>query len=369
MFGRVSIVLGNNGKPQRNHFVVPDGPAAVVRAAFEEPLRWFAALPADVPPRLAIYAHGGLNKEADSIKRISVLGPYFKANGIYPLFITWKTGALESITNMLEDAFSKEDATRSMDSGWLGDARDRAIEAISRIVLVKAIWTEMKENAARANDADGGIALLGAALKQLAGQVKNLQVHLVGHSAGSFPLGYLLGRMGKASLKASSLSLFAPACSCQFALDHYQPALQNKVVAPANTWVDLLSDKQELADTVGPYGKSLLYLVSRALEAEHKTPLLGLPNAWLVPQPDAKQKADFWNGKLEPSATQWAKFAAQAGVVPNLLDNPKVSNGPGSSINLAHGSFDNDVKVIGALLMRILGSSSLKHPVKDLRGF
>ena len=45
--------------------------------------------------KLALYAHGGLNNEEASLKRVAVLGPWFEANGIFPLFFTWRTGAKE----------------------------------------------------------------------------------------------------------------------------------------------------------------------------------------------------------------------------------------------------------------------------------
>ena len=40
--------------------------------------------------------------------------------------------------------------------------------------------------------------------------------------------------------------------------------------------VYILSDEGERDDTVGPYGKSLLYLVSNSFERRRETPLLGM---------------------------------------------------------------------------------------------
>lgn len=357
-----TVVLGNNGKPQRNHFTVADGEAGLARCAYELPLQWLKARPGT--KRLMVYAHGGLNSEDDSIKRIRVLAPYFDANGIYPLFLTWKTGVMESITDMLGDAFSREPQTAGLVSGLLSDARDRAIEALARNVLVKAIWTEIKENAAAAAADSGGISLLAQHLRKLRVQIPGLEIHLAAHSAGSFPVGYLLRSFIAPALAVNSVTLFAPACTCGFANDHYQPAIANGVLAGPQVHVDLMTDAREQDDTVGPYGKSLLYLVSRALERVHKTPLIGLANAWggALPQ-------DLWAPEERQNAAIWAAFAKKSGIALQLHDEPMVADGPKHEIGIAHGSFDNDLGVITATLQRILGGTAPVLPVTDLRGF
>ena len=76
--------------------------------------------------------HGGLNDESASMDRISVLGPYFKANGIYPLFITWKSGLLETLANILKDAIGRPQGRRLRTEGWrdvFDDIGERISEA------------------------------------------------------------------------------------------------------------------------------------------------------------------------------------------------------------------------------------------------
>ena len=46
---------------------------------------------------LALYAEGGLNCVIGCVQRYRVLAPFFVANGIYPLFFTWMTGAGDTI--------------------------------------------------------------------------------------------------------------------------------------------------------------------------------------------------------------------------------------------------------------------------------
>ena len=89
-----------------------------------------------------------------------------------------------------------------------------------------------------------------------------------------------LSAFAAAGVPVASVSLFAPACTLEFAVDHYLPAIEQGILARDRLHIDNLSDARELDDNVGPYGKSLLYLVSRALEIVHKKPLLGMQVAW-----------------------------------------------------------------------------------------
>src|SRR5207244_2217835 len=136
-----------------------------------------------------------------------------------------------------------------------------------------------------------------------------------------------------------------------------------KVISAGQLHVDLMSDAREQDDSVGPYGKSLLYLVCRALERVHKTPILGLANAWTTTPPQ-----DCWAVDGNAQAIAWASFAQQSAIEPQIHDEPKVPDGPGHEIGIAHGSFDNDLNVITATLRRMLGAAP-RFPVSDLRGY
>jgi hypothetical protein len=369
-----SVVLGNNGEPQNRFISAPNAAAAVRMSAYELPLAWLKDQP---QPRIALYAHGGLNDEAASVKRIRVLAPYFLANNIYPLFITWRTGVLESIIGMLADTVDKLFGAQIVGSGWewVRDQADRAIEALAERALVKPIWVQIKQNAEAAAGGGSGLYQIAQHLRALKSAVPGLEIHLVGHSAGAILLGHLLDLCAPAAmapvLALKSASLFAPACTVNFANRHYVPADANGVLKAAALHVDLMSNERELADSVGPYGKSLLYLVSRALETVHKQPLLGMEAAWRVL--DAKnQDRKIWN---DSAATQadlalWRSFSAE-GAVPLQVHNEKLvrtGTAAGQSIALAHGSFDNDIKVIGATLTRILGAAPAV-PVDNLQAY
>jgi len=295
-----SVVLGNDGEALNRLVDHASGPDAVEECAYTLPRAWMKA---SATKKLAIYAHGGLNDEDDSVKRIRVMAPYFEENGIYPLFVTWKTGVWESITGMLADALKKfwpfGEGVRGMGDQImerLAEAKDRTFEQAARTLGIKAIWSEMKQNAATTMVDNSGVELVAGHLKQLATDVKNLEIHLIGHSAGSILIGHLLDQLGKiGGVNVATCTLYALACTVGFANQHYGDASKNGVLPLDRIQVHIMDDERELHDSVGPYGKSLLYLVSRALETVHKTPLLGLANAW-----DSHQNtADLWDSGMD----------------------------------------------------------------------
>src|SRR5690606_6906628 len=103
-----TLVSGNDGRTLNRLLYAADEDGNTEHVALTRPLEWFRQRPAAEPWRLLVYAHGGLNSEEDSIERIRVMGPQIEANGIYPLFVTWKTGWRETIAHMLDDAFASE---------------------------------------------------------------------------------------------------------------------------------------------------------------------------------------------------------------------------------------------------------------------
>lgn len=369
------LVMGNNGQPLNRLVPCEDATAAVEQVCEALPSDWL-----DGPARktLMIYAHGGLNAEQDALNRTRILAPYFYENGIYPLFIAWRTGFLETLGQIWKD--SLPDA-RSLTGeragglsgdvrGWYGglserlaDARDRTVELVCER-LVKPIWSQMKQNAAASAASGQGLALLAKHLQRLAARHAGLAIHLVGHSAGSILHGHLLGLLRRARLTATSCTLYAPACTLRFALDYYGEAIRRGVLAPRALHVENLTDARELADSIGPYGKSLLYLVSRALEDFHKMPLLGREREW---KPADDPEASFGEAGAR-DYQDWQSFVRTHRLrQPVWLASATVSDGLGD-IPAAHGSFDNDVAVITHTIERIKDGPA-KPVVECLRGF
>ncbi len=367
---QLTLVLGNNGRPLNRFLDVENATEAVKEVAFTRPGKWLATRD---KPKLAIYAHGGLNDEDASIKRIRVMAPYFIENQIYPLFLTWRTGVVESVVGMVQDVVEEFFTPKGVEPAWgwisdlkdqLAEARDRSIEVAVEEVLVKAVWGQMKQNAAAAGDEDGGLSLIAGHLDGLKKTIPKLEIHLIGHSAGSMLLGHLLDKFNGNGLKISTLTLFAPACTVNFALRYYVKAVNNKLLDLKQMYFDVLSDERERADSVGPYGKSLLYLVSRALEDVHKMPILGMEGAWQ----DLTARPDIWHGSRLKGVKEWKKFAkGKANLQIHDKTRASVPDGQGE-IPLAHGSFDNDVDVMTKTLERVRGAE-LRAKIESLRGF
>jgi hypothetical protein len=105
---------------------------------------------------------------------------------------------------------------------------------------------------------------------------------------------------------------------------------------------------------VGPYGKSLLYLVSNAFEGKRDIPLLGMQRF------------------LEKDPALKAVFAKAANGFPSLV--VAGVNGPEHSVSRSesHGGFDNDPATMNSLLCRILDVTALadiprRLDVRDLQ--
>jgi hypothetical protein len=368
-FGHL-IFIGHNGRAERELVAANDGNHAV-QLVIEKGLKSAAE---KGYAHVAIYDHGGLNDRAAGVKRAQILGPWFEANGIYPIFVIWQTGFFESAKDIIETATEKLFMPAEAAEGWLLEKlnrmKDRAFEVFARDAGVKAIWENMKGRAAGAVAADGGLTVAAKFMrKALAGQNKPPKLHLLGHSAGAIMQGHFLSAMKSNRLSASSIHLWAPACNVDFATDTYGAAFANGVANPKTMFIDVLSDANERDDPCVPglYSKSLLYLVSRALEAEHKTPILGMARVW----PKWDKNDDTFMSGYEKQLKLWRDASKNVQLdrpivkpeVPTLREPNKLE-----TIDASHGSFDNNIEVVNRAIERITGKKP-KVPVTDLRGF
>ncbi len=359
-----SIVLGNNGIVLNRSLIRENALDSLQDIILANPRTWLR----NKGKKIVLYAHGGLNAEEASLSRIRVLAPYFKANGLYPIFFTWRTGFLESMMNIMGDTLHGIPPQGAWKDIWESvtnaakEAKDRTIEVACQNLLVKAVWSEMKQNAKAAGTlSNPTFGIVADNLLSLKAQFPDTEIHLMGHSAGSILFGYFLDHLVARKIRVDSCTLFAPACTVRFALNHYTPAIQSgKILKKSDLTIELLNDARELGDSVGPYGKSLLYLVSRALEDYHKTPILGMAKAWETGDKTA------WHPDLTATIKEWQNFWGTQHL-PVQHDETHVSDGIGK-IPLAHGSFDNDVVVMTRSLKRILGKN-LTYPIENLKGF
>ena len=275
---------------------------------------------------MMIYAHGGLNNEVASARRIAGMKDVFKRNGIYPLHIMWESGFAEEFTDIIKGIFARSERR----VGGVRDFLDKAIERGARGLGLR-LWREMKRDAERAFERGAaGFAAIKTLLESNAAQSKPRPIHLIAHSAGSIVHGEMLSRLGSfaGSPKIATLSLMAPACTIDFYREAYRPALSGGRTALVKQLRQYnLNDKRERDDTVNIYAKSLLYLVSNAFEEKRPMPILGMETY----------------AKSEPLPGNHEIFYA--------------GRDTGRTDSKTHGGFDNDRATMNDILTTILGES------------
>jgi hypothetical protein len=173
-------------------------------------------------------------------------------------------------------------------------------------------------------------------------------VHMVGHSAGAIFHAALLQRLVEVGVPVASMALLAPALR----VDEFE-----RVVLPQlgrgrgvqRFAVFNLSDRRELDDVcaaggVNAYHKSLLYLVSRALEGrasgQSEAPLLGM--------------AKFFDRPLGRGTLQ-GEIRARGG---DCVFSPAAVPDNSRSDATSHGGFAGDTRTMTSVVMRVLGRST-----------
>jgi hypothetical protein len=358
------VNLGNDGRLSRfGRFVSTPGQIERIFAEMaERHAEWEqGSQPGSEPERhVVIYAHGGLVDEAGGLETADKHLDWWLQNRIYPVYFAWQSGAVETLVNQIVDGLGGR-----LPAGGIGpdlvEAVDRMVESAAQRQFAW-IWAEMKENAARASarveppidwPADGalgtltgqpGATLVVARLARYASEARQagarLRVHLVGHSAGAVFLTPLVERLLEADLPVASLALMAPALTTTA----FRVGLLARVADGIERFTTFaLTDRQELDDACGAggvtvYHKSLLYLVSRALERSvvgaSEVPLVGM--------------ARFVEGELA------GEIAARGGLC--VLASEDGAFGRRSTAT-GHAGFDDDEATMTSVLARALGAT------------
>ena len=328
------ISLGNDGALRT------DGTYGTSKDDVEEIFAHIAKQPAG-QRRLLIYAHGGLTAEDSAIQKVADLRSTLLDAGIYPISLIWNTDFWTTLRNILQEAISRRRPEGALDSAkdFMLDRLDDGLEPIARVIGGRSQWSEMKENAILARDAGLKPVMAGiAALKQ---RFPGLEVHLVGHSAGSLLLGGLVSAAtgtGASSFRVSSCTLWAPACTMKFYREHYVPAIRSGRLERLSLFT--LTDKAERDDhCANIYHKSLLYLVSNAFEERLRKPLFGETDG----EPLLGMEKFVTRLPASERPTDWV-----------LSPNATPSGEQGGSRATAHGAFDDDAATLKATLARIL---------------
>ncbi|BCG49009.1 Cysteine protease [Citrifermentans bremense] len=296
--------------------------------------------------RLLLYAHGGLVDEASAVQRVAEYRAQLLKAEIYPLAFIWHSDMSTTICNILQDAMGKRRSEGFIDDSkdFMLDRLDDALEPVARLAG-KPLWSEMKQNALSAGTGEEGGARI--VLEQIRKLPADVEIHLVGHSAGSIFHAPVVEGLAKMGRPIKSCTLWAPACTTELFKKSYLPSIDSGQIARFALFT--LNDKAEQCDNCGRiYNKSLLYLVSNAFEAEPHIPLFrdGVPLLGLERSIESDSRLrDLFSGKN----ADWVR-------APNdLKDSPF-----DYSTARHHGDFDDDQATVKASLARMLGKTELK---------
>lgn len=222
---------------------------------------------------ILFYAHGGVTEAVGAARKTAAMRDGFKRNGIYPIHFIWETGLFEELSDII--------AGKLLDRGGrvagFPDAIDFLVEKLTASIG-RSLWREMKADAQRSFDAASQSAkAVQTILKVNEGLKRPLKIHLVGHSAGSNFVSEFLNAWRLLAPKGTAVEncfVLGAACTVGQYERHMLAALKDEYLRHLTIYN--LSEARELDDSVGPYSKSLLYLVSKAFEEDQETPILGM---------------------------------------------------------------------------------------------
>ncbi|WP_217278766.1 glycoside hydrolase family 19 protein [Achromobacter pestifer] len=299
-------------------------------------------------PRILLYAHGGLVGEQAAVQRLAEYRPLLLDGEVYPLAFIWRSDYWTTITNILRDAVNRRKPEGGLDAAkdFMLDRLDDALEPLARTLTGKSAWSEMKQNALAASDNGGAAEQVADLLVALRKRLPALEVHMVGHSAGSILLAPLVSLLGARKIPVKSCTLWAPACQVELFKEHYASALEKKKVEKMAIFA--LTDKAERDDNCGRiYNKSLLYLVSNAFEDPARIPLFrdGCPILGMERFIDRT-------------------LMQQLGVDLVLAPNTEPDDSLSASGATHHGDFDDDKRTVMATFRRIAQASAKKAASK-----
>jgi len=291
--------------------------------------------------RVMLFIHGGLNSEEDVAKRIIAYRDVCLANEIYPLHIMWESDWFSSTMNILEDQFTAADErARGMFLDHVREARDRVLE-LTLAYPGSSLWREMKENARLASErGTGAMQLIVKFAKEAKasfgkGAGAKWELHVVAHSAGAILTAHAIDPLVSLGISWKTLQFMAPAIRMDLFKKVVVPRIAEGTCPQPSLYI--LSKVGELDDDVGPYGKSLLYLVSNAFEGAREVALLGMHKF------------------LEEDAEVLGLLSSPINGLPGIVISGEEGKAGAIAKSDTHGGFDNDPNTMNSVLVRILG--------------
>jgi len=304
---------------------------------------------------IVFFAHGGLVSEKNALKGALAQLDFWLDNGIYPIFFVWETGMAETIKQLVGESFARGIGERGVLPR--GSFKDSAIELLARALGGDTIWAGMQSSAQLASATGGGAHHVARKMGQLFKRFSSdVQVHAVGHSAGSIFNAHFMSELAARKVKIRSAHFLAPAIRNDLFHQTVAPLLGKKI---KHLSLFTMNKRLEKRDTVAKiYGQSLLYLIYEALERKKKTPILGLEESL---RGDKKARLLFGlNGAVSDKA--------------EVIFSPSDDAGGGSASNArTHGGFDEDPSTMESVARRILdrrrGEAIERFPTDQQRDF
>lgn len=321
---------------------------ADVDAMFEEHLpKWARSREGKLP--IVFYAHGGLTSEQGGLLIADSQVGWWKENGAYPIHFVWETGLLEILGQLLNP-----NRQRAID---FAAPTDFAIETLARALGGVKVWSGMKVSAERAVEPEGGALYAARKLKAFCERPEfkdRVELHAVGHSAGSiFHAHFLPAALAAGVPRFDSLHFLAPAIR----VDTFEELLLDRIGTGKGVEhfsVFTMARDFELDDNCAVvYRKSLLYLIHYALEAERKTPILGLEVS-IRANARLKRLFDLDGNGGAAGDVAWAVTRETTGL--------------SATTSCTHGGFNEDRPTMQSVAHRILGHASTPFPVPAKRG-
>jgi hypothetical protein len=322
--------------------------------------------------RVVLYAHGGLVGEAGGIAIADRMIDWWKANHIYPIHIVWESDPITTIFKHVDHQAEGLPFGGFLDGAW--EALDTALEGAGR--NIRPLWERMKTNAKMASDPllnnqprtlQPGVTLFIEKLAAYWLQHPELEVHLVGHSAGSVVLAAAVKRLFAYNVPVDSLQLMGGAIRAD---DFVRDVVPRLATAPGGDGMVRrfaaydLHDGPELDDVCpGPpapavYHKSLLYFVARSLEQlplNFEVPMVGLEKSLGV-------------SYTMPDKLPHPLIDAMGGTVNVVLAPNSATAADSRSKAHGHGEFDDDPDTMTSVVLRIRRSNDLSSVIPYPKG-
>jgi hypothetical protein len=168
------------------------------------------------------------------------------------------------------------------------------------------------------------------------------------------------------------MHLFGPTVSIQDSNIYIKYAIEKGILDIRNIYIYMLSRDVELSDNVGVYKKSILYLISRALDHLHKTPLLGLQDSWIIE--NSSRNDGVFNSQQINQVKKWYLFSMTTNNRCNLFfltkEDMQLKRSLCSDfVKLTHENLDSSILLLERTLKYILTKSvdgDLKYPIENL---